>query len=273
MTVPEVSGAFVDHIPAVDFVTVAYSDLHDPFGDKDIYRSGEFRNGFSDLFGSHIFERSSDTPCFESSVGGVAFQIGFEEIVKGDLIYEPVGDLPGVVVPDKGMSVEPDTFGKTELHHRICGRAPPVGLFPWLGAVVPELRRVPVFSTESGASFLQFQLFPVEGDGGRVEKRSVKFFVAAVSLVGPQLIVVEDVGTENKIVRDLFSLDRSACGRWRQLKDAVSFSVFFNIGVDPGLFLFVPQPAVCRGDDSVDLCLRKIGFGVLGHCWLLLFKS
>ena len=53
---PEIGGALVDHIPAVDLVAVPYGDLHDPLRSKNVKQRGVFRKSLRHLFGGHLLE-------------------------------------------------------------------------------------------------------------------------------------------------------------------------------------------------------------------------
>ena len=73
---------------------------------------------------------------------------------------------------------------------------------------VPVFCCIPEFGSKPGLAFFQFKSAPVESDGGTVEDIAVQGFILFIALIGSELIIVEDMGSENKIVLDLFHFDR-----------------------------------------------------------------
>ena len=134
-----------------------------------------------------------------------------------------------------------------------------------IGAAVPELRRIAVFRAETGTTLLQFERFPVERDRRRVEERPVKLLVTRIALVAAELIEVEDVRAEDEVVRKLFGPDLAPGGGSRQLKLAVGLAILLDVGVDPALFVVIPECPVGVRKRGIDLLPGKLRLLLVCH--------
>ena len=73
-----------------------------------------------------------------------------------------------------------------------------MGLFLWIRTVVPEGRRVTEGGFETRLAFDEFECFPVERDGGGIEKRAVESAVFRVAFVCSKLIEIKNMGAEDE---------------------------------------------------------------------------
>ena len=172
--------------------------------------------------------------------------------------------LPSSVAPDDRVSVKTYTLAFAEFHDFVSGRSSPVGLHLWILAIVPELLRVPVLGCEAQAVRLHLESLPIESDGRGIEQCPVQFLIPFVALVGAELVEVEDMGSEYEVVGDLFDPDLRPVWEISEVNHGVSLPVRFNVGVDFGLYLGIPDIPVLLAHNPVLVFLhgfREWGLG------------
>ena len=106
---------------------------------------------------------------------------------------------------------------------------------------VPIFCSVPVFAVKTRLAFNGFQRFPIESNCGGIEKIAVKSFIFFVAFIRSQLIVVENMGSENKVVGDLFHFHGGTCFQPLDLPAGIRFPEFFNVFVDLRLDIIIPE--------------------------------
>lgn len=119
-------------------------------------------------------------------------------------------------------------------------------LFPGALLFVPERLAVPVLSAEARPTGFGFEGLPVEGYGGGVEERAEELFVAVVVLLFAQLLEIEDVGSEDEIMRDLLDPDLAPRGDIGECHLSVGLAVPLDVAVDACLLCRVPLLPVLR---------------------------
>ena len=138
------------------------------------------------------------------------------------------------------MTMDTDAFLFAEIDYRVGSGATPMGFVFRIFHGIPVFRSVPEFLFKPWFTFFQLKFTPVESDGCAVENIAVQGFIFFVAFIGSQLIVVENVGTENKIVLDLFGFDSCTGFQTFDFERAIGFPVFFDIFIDLRLYIIVP---------------------------------
>ena len=157
------------------------------------------------------------------------------------------------------MTMQTDSLVQTEFDNRIGRRSAPVRLVLGIRAFVPEIGAVAVFRTETRFILFQFKLFPVESDRRGIEQCSVQLLVRLVAGIAAELVVIENMRTENKLAFDLLHLDFGTGGNVSGLEKTVRFTIGFNIAINFCLDFAVPAFPVSRTHHPVLFFYRHHG--------------
>ena len=282
-TLRPVRRGLVDDIPAVDTRAVAFGDFLDALLVEEVLRLHEARDqrgdfGFRELridllpgIGpralvriAHVLHANRQLPVATRNGDTRGLLKRELLVVRTEVLPEPSRRVPGVVAPHEGMSVDAEAAVETEVHDRIRRRTTPVRLVHRTDRIalvlaVPVILGVLIRLGETGRERITLERAPIEGDGRRIEERSVELLVAVVPFGLAKLVVVEDVRTKEELVGQLLNLHLGASRRVNGER-GIALAILLDVRINALLDIVVPKRPILLGHDGrIHLELRVGG--------------